>query len=92
MNIYNHIRFFFFFCRENLVDDCNHKPLLAYLEALPSKLYVENHEETIVKSLDSSDGSLFQSPSATASAFMLTRNTKCQAYLQNLVQRCPNGG
>ncbi|EOA33506.1 hypothetical protein CARUB_v10019776mg [Capsella rubella] len=76
--------------REKLVDDCSHKPLLAYLEALPSKLYVEN-EDTIVKSLDSIDGSLFQSPSATASAFMLTRNTKCLAYLQNLVQKCPNG-
>ncbi|KAG7585056.1 Terpene synthase metal-binding domain [Arabidopsis thaliana x Arabidopsis arenosa] len=77
--------------REKLVDDCNYKPLLAYLEVLPSKLYVKNQEDIIVKSLDSIDGSLFQSPSATASAFMLTRNTKCLAYLQNLVQKCPNG-
>ncbi|CAE5962780.1 unnamed protein product [Arabidopsis arenosa] len=77
--------------REKLVDDCNYKPLLAYLEVLPSKLYVKNQEEIIVKSLDSIDGSLFQSPSATASAFMLTRNSKCLAYLQNLVQKCPNG-
>ncbi|XP_019085664.1 PREDICTED: (E,E)-geranyllinalool synthase-like, partial [Camelina sativa] len=77
--------------REKLVGDCNHKPLLAYLEALALKLYVENHEDTIVKSLDNIDGSLFQSPSATASAFMITRNAKCLAYLQNLVQRCPNG-
>ncbi|KAL1210783.1 (E,E)-geranyllinalool synthase [Cardamine amara subsp. amara] len=77
--------------REKMVDDCNQKPLLAYLEVLPTKLYVENHEDIIVKSLDSIDGSLFQSPSATASAFVLTRNTKCLAYLQNLVQRCPNG-
>ncbi|CAA0306496.1 unnamed protein product [Arabidopsis thaliana] len=77
--------------REKLVDDCNYIPLLAYLEVLPSKLYVTNQEDIIVKSLDSMDGSLFQSPSATASAFMLTRNTKCLAYLQNLVQKCPNG-
>ncbi|XP_024005035.1 (E,E)-geranyllinalool synthase isoform X2 [Eutrema salsugineum] len=77
--------------RENLVDDCNHSPLLAYLEILPSTLYVENLEDIIIKSLGNIDGSLFQSPSATASAFMLTRNPKCLAYLQNVVQRCPNG-
>lgn len=74
------------------MDDCNHKPLLAYLEVLPSTLYVENLEDIIAKRVDSIDGSLFQSPSATASAFMLTRNAKCLAYLQNLIQRCPNGG
>ncbi|KAL5579370.1 hypothetical protein UlMin_011812, partial [Ulmus minor] len=36
-------------------------------------------------------GSLFQSPSATASAFMSTGNEKCLSYLQSLAQRCPNG-
>ncbi|KAL0793849.1 hypothetical protein Bca101_065226 [Brassica carinata] len=77
--------------REKLLDDCNHIPLLAYLEVLPSTLYVENHEDIIVTNLDNIDGSLFQSPSATASAFMITRNAKCLAYLQNVVQRCPNG-
>ncbi|KAJ0265824.1 (E,E)-geranyllinalool synthase [Hirschfeldia incana] len=77
--------------REKLLDDRNHIPLLAYLEVLPSTLYVENHEDIIVKSLDNIDGSLFQSPSATASAFMITRNEKCLAYLHNVVQRCPNG-
>lgn len=80
------------FSREKLLDDCNHIPLLAYLEVLPSMLYVENHEDMIVKSLDNIDGSLFQSPSATASAFMITRNAKCLAYLRNVVHRFPNGG
>ncbi|KAJ4878502.1 hypothetical protein Rs2_43520 [Raphanus sativus] len=77
--------------REELLHDCNHIPLLAYLEVLPSTIYIENREDIIVTSLDSIDGSLFQSPSATASAFMITRNSKCLAYLQNVVQRCPNG-
>ncbi|KFK40733.1 hypothetical protein AALP_AA2G034100 [Arabis alpina] len=77
--------------REKLVDDCNHKPLLAYLEVLPPAFVVENLNDIIVKTLNSIDGSLYQSPSATASAFTLTRNTKCLAYLQNLVQRCPHG-
>ncbi|CAA7015168.1 unnamed protein product [Microthlaspi erraticum] len=77
--------------RENLVDGCNHKPVLAYLEVLPSTLYVKNLKDIIIKTLDRNDGSLFHSPSATASAFMLTRNTKCLAYLKNLVQRCPHG-
>ncbi|CAH2047854.1 unnamed protein product [Thlaspi arvense] len=75
--------------REKLVDDCNHKPLLAYLEVLPSTIVVE--KEIIINSLENVHGSLFQSPSATASAFMLTRNTKCLAYLQNVVERCSNG-
>ncbi|KAF8062889.1 hypothetical protein N665_1186s0002 [Sinapis alba] len=77
--------------REKLLDDRSHIPLLEYLEVLPSTLYVENHEDIIVTSLDKIDGSLFQSPSATASAFMITRNAKCLAYLHNVVQRCPNG-
>lgn len=78
--------------RELLVDDrCNRQPLLAYLEVLPLTLYAENQEDIIGK-LDDLDGSLFQSPSATAAAFMLSRHTKCLAYLQSLLQRCPHGG
>ncbi|KAL1210782.1 (E,E)-geranyllinalool synthase [Cardamine amara subsp. amara] len=77
--------------REKLMDDrYNQRSLLAYLEVLPSTLYTENQEEIIEKLCDF-DGSLFQSPSATAAAFMLSGNTKCLAYLQSLVQRCPHG-
>ncbi|KAH0936409.1 hypothetical protein HID58_013526, partial [Brassica napus] len=54
--------------QELLVDDrCNRQPLLAYLEVLPLTLYAENQEDIIGK-LDDLDGSLFQSPSATAAA------------------------
>ncbi|KAL5579371.1 hypothetical protein UlMin_011813 [Ulmus minor] len=74
--------------REQLVDDHHYPPLLSYLEALPSSDKID--EEVIFKQL-SGDGSLFQSPSATASAFMSTRNKKCLNYLQSLAQRCPNG-
>ncbi|KAH7568961.1 hypothetical protein JRO89_XS06G0080700 [Xanthoceras sorbifolium] len=74
---------------EELVDKHHvYPPLLSYLEALlPS--YDINRED-IVKHL-SNDGSLFQSPSATARAFMATGNGKCLAYLQSLTQRCANG-
>lgn len=65
--------------------------LLTYLEVLPSTLYAENQEH-IVEILGDSDGSLFQSPSATAAAYMLSGNPKCLAYLQSLVQKCPHGG
>ncbi|CAK8530502.1 unnamed protein product [Lathyrus sativus] len=60
-------------------------PLLAYLEALPSS-YVD--EKDICKNL-SQDGSLFQSPSATAKAYMDSGNKKCLSYLLSLSQRCP---
>ncbi|EOA34402.1 hypothetical protein CARUB_v10021930mg [Capsella rubella] len=77
--------------REKLVDSrYNRQSLLAYLEVLPSTLYAENQED-IVERLDESDGSLFQLPSATAAAYMLSGNTKCLAYLKSLVQRCPHG-
>ncbi|GJU10744.1 retrotransposon protein, putative, ty1-copia subclass, partial [Tanacetum coccineum] len=39
----------------------------------------------------SEDGSLFQSPSATAQAYISTRNHKCHEYLVSLVQKCPDG-
>ncbi|KAJ4849671.1 hypothetical protein Tsubulata_019869 [Turnera subulata] len=46
--------------------------------------------EVITQHLDK-DGSLFQSPSATASAFMATRNKACLEYLKSLVQASPTG-
>ncbi|KAK0580155.1 hypothetical protein LWI29_037243 [Acer saccharum] len=74
---------------EELVDDKHYyPPLLSYLEALPSSYDI--NREDIIRNL-SDDGSLFQSPSATARAFMATGNEKCLANLQSLVQRCANG-
>ncbi|XP_059435952.1 S-linalool synthase-like [Corylus avellana] len=64
-------------------------PLFSYLEALPAAYEID--ENDIIKHL-SSDGSLFQSPSATASAFMATGNKHCVAYLLSLVQRSCDGG
>ncbi|CAI8591199.1 unnamed protein product [Vicia faba] len=63
----------------------SYPPLLSYLEALPPT-YI--NEKDICKNL-SEDGSLFQSPSATAKAFMDYGNKKCLAYLRSLSQRCP---
>ncbi|TKY59317.1 (E,E)-geranyllinalool synthase [Spatholobus suberectus] len=63
-------------------------PLLSYLEALPPSYTVS--EEDICSNLGG-DGSLFQSPSATAKAFMATGKIECLAYLQSVIQRCPNG-
>ncbi|KAL2495082.1 geranyllinalool synthase [Forsythia ovata] len=76
---------------EELVDKSQYcdLPLLAYVESLPSTYNVQQKE--IVKHLGN-DGSLFQSPSATAYAFMATGNIKCRRYLMSLVQNCPNGG
>lgn len=80
-------------CRENLVDD---SPLLSHVESLrsiPPQLFVEEEEEEdmIMKHL-SEDGSFFQSPSATAYAYMTTGNLQCLKYLKSVVQRCPRGG
>ncbi|CAA3015218.1 (E,E)-geranyllinalool synthase, partial [Olea europaea subsp. europaea] len=76
---------------EELVDESRYcdLPLLAYLESLPPTYIV--HQEEIIKHL-SIDGSLFQSPSATAYAFMATGNIECRRYLESLVLNCPNGG
>ncbi|KAI8001080.1 (E,E)-geranyllinalool synthase [Camellia lanceoleosa] len=73
---------------DGLVDNYHYHPLLSYLEALPSTSDIDR--QVIVKQL-SEDGSLFRSPSATACAFMATRDRKCKEYLQSLVQRCPYG-
>ncbi|KAH7675853.1 Alpha-farnesene synthase protein [Dioscorea alata] len=65
-------------------------PLLAmYLEALPAGY--KNLPEECILGHQSEDGSLFQSPSATAYAFMATGNDKCMSYLEALVQRCGHG-
>ncbi|KAL3741885.1 hypothetical protein ACJRO7_017371 [Eucalyptus globulus] len=75
--------------REKLVDMKQYFPLLSYLEALPPTYKVSH--ETILKHLDS-DGSLFQSPSATASAYLATGNEACLAYLQSLALNCASNG
>ncbi|KAH6829065.1 hypothetical protein C2S53_013213 [Perilla frutescens var. hirtella] len=64
-------------------------PLLSYLETLPST-YEFDRQETVKRYL-SSDGSLFQSPSATAQAFICTGNSHSLKYLRSLVQNFPNG-
>ncbi|GMY37277.1 S-linalool synthase-like [Fagus crenata] len=74
--------------KEKLADKYTNPPLLSYLEALPASYDID--QDDIIKHL-SNDGSLFQSPSATARAFMVTGNKKCLAYLLSLVQRCDNG-
>lgn len=76
-------------CREKLVDDKNYPPLLSYFEALPPSYDIK--QEYVIGHLRE-DGSLFQSPSATAKAFMVTGNKLCLGYLQKLVQRCANIG
>ncbi|XAR66427.1 Alpha-farnesene synthase [Bertholletia excelsa] len=73
---------------EEIVDSFQFSPLLAHLEAFPSSYIV--HEEDIERNL-SEDGSLFQSPSATACAFLVTGNQKCLDYLKTLVAKHPNG-
>ncbi|KAG7962215.1 hypothetical protein I3843_09G054300 [Carya illinoinensis] len=74
--------------KEKLVDVHQNSPLLAYLEALPASYDID--EDVILNQL-SNDGSLFQSPSATARAFMATGSKECMAYLVSLVQGYDNG-
>ncbi|PHT64501.1 hypothetical protein T459_31655 [Capsicum annuum] len=68
---------------------------LAYLEKLSqSDIYFNcvNKDDEILKQLcEEKNGSFFQSPSATAQAFMATGNEKCLQYLMSIVQKCPNG-
>ena len=71
------------------MDKNQFRPLLSYLEALPLRDEVDN--EYIAKQIGP-DGSLCQSPSATAAAFMATGKKHCLAYLRSVVQACPNGG
>ncbi|KAI3510369.1 hypothetical protein L1887_17308 [Cichorium endivia] len=74
---------------DSAIDKWQYPPLLAYLETSP---FAEHNfdQETITKHL-SEDGSLFQSPSATAQAYIYTGNHKCLEYLTSLVQKCPDG-
>ncbi|KAM7249739.1 hypothetical protein ACFE04_020284 [Oxalis oulophora] len=74
--------------REEIFDENHYIPLASCLEALPPSSY--DHVD-IIKNLNS-DGSLYQSPSATAQAFMATGNADCLTYLQSVVHRCPQGG
>ncbi|KAJ6767149.1 ENT-COPALYL DIPHOSPHATE SYNTHASE CHLOROPLASTIC [Salix purpurea] len=74
--------------REELVDKNHYPPLLSYLEALPALCNFD--QEAVHKHLHA-DGSLFQSPSATARAFMATGNKDCLNYLRALAQRSTNG-
>ncbi|XP_027160313.1 S-linalool synthase-like [Coffea eugenioides] len=75
---------------ENVEADSHqyYPPLISYLESLPSAYHAD--QQKILKNLGG-DGSLFQSPSATASAYIATGNLKCLNYLKSLVQRCPTG-
>ncbi|KAM7249592.1 hypothetical protein ACFE04_031370 [Oxalis oulophora] len=74
--------------REEIFDENHYIPLASCLEALPPSSY--DHVD-IIKNLNS-DGSLYQSTSATAQAFMATGNADCLTYLQSVVHRCPQGG
>ncbi|KAK6149889.1 hypothetical protein DH2020_017414 [Rehmannia glutinosa] len=77
---------------EELVEKSGYfPPLLSYLETLPSTYLHFDRRPEIVEQYLSCDGSLFQSPSATAQAFMITGNLDCMKYLQSLVQNFPNG-
>lgn len=74
---------------ENLVDDRKYcSPLLSYLESLPTSYHVA--EKDILKHM-SEDGSIFQSPSATARAYMATGNLQCMRYLKSVNERYPHG-
>ncbi|KAL5581937.1 hypothetical protein UlMin_014379 [Ulmus minor] len=66
---------------------CGDSDLGPYLEALPK----EYNEKEILMHEKSEDESIFQSPSATAYAFMVTGNQKFLAYLVSLVKKCGHG-
>ncbi|XVE87985.1 hypothetical protein DITRI_Ditri19aG0032000 [Diplodiscus trichospermus] len=72
---------------EELIDS-QYPPLLSYLEALPSSYDIS--EEDITMNM-SGDGSLFQSPAATARAFMAFGKEQSLYYLQSVVGKCANG-
>lgn len=72
-----------------MVDSDRYPPLLSCLEVLPPTFPVG--DATLLSKL-SGDGSLFRSPSATAAAFMATRNSQMLPYLHHLVQNFNGGG
>ncbi|XP_042496091.1 (E,E)-geranyllinalool synthase [Macadamia integrifolia] len=69
-------------------DQYHYPPLLSYLEALPLTYKID---QEVILSHFNEDGSLFQSPSATAKAYMATGNSGCMMYLKSLIQRCGYG-
>ncbi|KAL3623418.1 hypothetical protein CASFOL_032234 [Castilleja foliolosa] len=76
---------------EKIGDKCEsyYPPLVSYLETLPPNYHL-NRPETVNQYL-SYDGSLYQSPSATAQAFIITGNVACLGYLKSILQQFPNG-
>ncbi|PON84631.1 S-linalool synthase [Trema orientale] len=66
-----------------------HPSLKTYIEALPKKN--NNNSENEVSFHQSEDGSVFQSPAATAYAFMMTGNEIFLAYLEEVVKICGHG-
>ncbi|XP_057510703.1 (E,E)-geranyllinalool synthase-like [Actinidia eriantha] len=73
---------------EECTDEHHYPPLLSCLEALPYTCDING--ELTAKYLRE-DGSLFQSPSATARAYMVTGERKCMEYLLSCVRKCPRG-
>ncbi|ONK75295.1 uncharacterized protein A4U43_C03F15370 [Asparagus officinalis] len=70
---------------------CQYLPIELYLEALPTS-YIEANYNQILTKYRNEDGSLFQSPSATAFAFIATGDISCMAYLENMLKRCGDKG
>nr|AAD19840.1 linalool synthase 2 [Clarkia breweri] len=78
--------------REELSDKTQYAPLLMFLEALPpSYVKLDDLNQYLERNLGN-DGSLYQSPSATARAYMATGNTKCLSYLKSLTNTYLDGG
>ncbi|XP_077242091.1 terpene synthase 04 [Tasmannia lanceolata] len=73
---------------DNLHNQSYYPPLISYLEALPATYHM-NHDQILRH--QSEDGSLVQSPSATAQSFMLTSNEGCMLYLEAIDRRFWNG-
>ncbi|KAK1284709.1 S-linalool synthase [Acorus calamus] len=73
---------------EQLSQKGYHPPLETYLEALPITSF---EVERVLKEYQSQDGSLFQSPSATARAYIISGDDRCMHYLQSMVRRCAHG-
>ncbi|KAL5989330.1 hypothetical protein ACLOJK_010220 [Asimina triloba] len=75
-------------CRKTSPNQVHDPPLIYYLEALPPAYEVDCN---MVLPYLNEDGSLFRSPSATAAAFMVTKDKKCKNYLESIVKMCGSG-
>ncbi|KAL5989316.1 hypothetical protein ACLOJK_010215 [Asimina triloba] len=75
-------------CRKTSPNQVHDPPLIYYLEALPPTYEVDCN---MVLPYLNEDGSLFRSPSATAAAFMVTKDKKCKNYLESIVKMCGSG-